>query len=140
MQYTEIFFQLKKLKMSLENINLFSYFCPKRRLKVHVFCLYIFLLAEADLTSTHNLCFGPKISKQNNPRYLPMSRKKDGMLICVNIRRFKDQLSLLRSTRGIFRLLQVFFFSSKQLNAMSYLQHLSGFLPSFVKTNKGTIF
>ena len=50
------FFQLKKLNIFLEKN---SYFCSKHRLWVHV--------AEAVLTSTHNLCFGAKIRKIGIP-------------------------------------------------------------------------
>ena len=58
MQYSaNIIFSAIKLKISSQSFLYFSYVCSKHRLWVHV--------AEAVLTSTHNLCFGSKIRKKN---------------------------------------------------------------------------
>ena len=52
MQYTEIFSAVK-MKISPEIFDIFDIFDQ------NIDCGY----TEADLTSTHNLCFGPKIRK-----------------------------------------------------------------------------
>ena len=58
MQYTEIFLALK-----FENFQLF----------------FLFLLGEAVLTSTHNLCFGAKIRKIGIPLQTPVLLYKSGV-------------------------------------------------------------
>ena len=55
MQYTAIFHGCKNDKFHLIFFLLFSYFCSKHRLWVHV------------ITSTHNLCFRAKIRNNVDP-------------------------------------------------------------------------
>ena len=56
MQYTEIFFQLKRLKISPAKFVIFDH---------NIDCGYLLEppRSEAVLTSTHDLCFGPKTRK-----------------------------------------------------------------------------
>ena len=62
MQHAAIFHRCKNDNFHLIFFLLFSYFCSKQRLWVHVRSL-----SEAVLTSTHNLCFRAKIRKMNTP-------------------------------------------------------------------------
>ena len=52
MQYAAIFHGCKIENFKMKKIDIFSYFCSKHRLWVHVRSLI-----EAVLMSTHNLCF-----------------------------------------------------------------------------------
>ena len=64
MQYTEIFFQKQKVKILLEKFRFFLTFS----LKTYIVGTRLNRLAEAVLTSTHNVSFGAKIRKS---RYTP---------------------------------------------------------------------
>ena len=65
-QYRD-FLSCKNLKYLVEFFRYFSYFCSKHRLCVYVRTASENRLAEAVLTSTHNLCFGATIRNRYTP-------------------------------------------------------------------------
>ena len=71
MQYTENFFKHLKLKISLENFNMFAR-------NIDHGCM-LEQLAEGVLTSTHNLCFGTQIRKIGIPLQTPVFVYKSGV-------------------------------------------------------------
>ena len=63
------FFHIK-MKISVEKLCYFPYFCSKHRLWVHV---------RTALLSTYNLCFGPKIRKIRIPMHTQFYYIKVGL-------------------------------------------------------------
>ena len=72
MQYTEVFKVLKNDTFQLKNFDIFLIFAQ------NIDCGYMGL-AEAVLTSTHNLCFGAKIRKIGIPLQTPFLLYKSGV-------------------------------------------------------------
>ena len=67
MQYTEIFVAIKMKNFSKKRFNIFLIFAQ------NIDCGYTLeRLAEAVLTSTHNICFGAKIRKIGIPPHIPV--------------------------------------------------------------------
>ena len=75
MQFTENFFQKQKFKISLEKNDIFLIIL----LKTLIVGTRQIRLGEAVLTSTHNLCFGPKIRKIGTPLHTPDLLYKSGV-------------------------------------------------------------
>ena len=75
MQYTEIFLALKIENFQLKKFDIFLIFAQ------NIDCGYSLEppLAEAVLTSTHNLCFGAKIRKIGIPLNTPVLLYKSGV-------------------------------------------------------------
>ena len=71
MQYTEIFLVVKKSKISLIFFYIFLIFTQ------NIDCGY--MLGEAVLMSTHNLCFAQKITKICIPLHTPVLLYKSGV-------------------------------------------------------------
>ena len=79
-KYRDFCFHIK-MKISVEKLLYFPYFCSKHRLWVHVRTATV-------LTSTHNLCFGPKIRKKSyTPAYpvLPYKSRVEGGIHCTEM-------------------------------------------------------
>ena len=75
MQETEIFFQKKKVRISLDFFfYLFNIFAQKMQniLLLDPQCFLIYRLAKVVLTSTHNVCFGSTIRKLGIPLQTPV--------------------------------------------------------------------
>ena len=70
-KYRDFCFHIK-MKISVEKLLYFPYFCSKHRLWVHVRTATV-------LTSTHNLCFGPKIRKNRIPLHTQFYHIKVGL-------------------------------------------------------------
>ena len=73
-KYSDFCFHIKNGNIS-GKVMIFSLFCSKHR-------------TEAVLTSTHNLCFGPKIRKKSDtPAYpvLPYKRRVEGGIHCTDM-------------------------------------------------------
>ena len=65
MQYKNFFLVVKKENFHLKNFDIFLIFAQN--------------IAEAVLTSTHNLCFGAKIRKIGIPPHTPVLLYKSGI-------------------------------------------------------------